>query len=120
MRLIVIGIIVLTVIGVAINAASMTGNANTLGSGSSTVPHCQVRKYSIAASDTISSVNADVRCDTTGSYNVTATVTSGAASGMGTTSASLTGGSTSTVSVAISPSVSISSSTYNVDVLIKK
>ena len=52
-------------------AASMTGTVKTLGGGSSSVPHCQVLDYDIAASDTITSVNANVECDIGGTYKPT-------------------------------------------------
>ena len=92
----------------------------TQGAGSDSVPHCQVQDYDIAASDTISSVNTQVECDLTGSYNVTATVTSGASTGDGQQAASLTAGTPLTVSVAISPSVAITGDACNVEVLLKK
>ena len=87
----------------------------SLGGGTATVPHCQVLDYYIAASDTISSVNARVLCSVGGNYNVTAAVGSGASSGTGQNSATLTADTPQTVSVSISPSVSIGNSTYNTD-----
>ena len=102
-------------------AASITGTARALGGGSDTVPHCQVQKYDIAASDTISSVNVRVECDITDTYPVDVTVTSGASSGSGqTTGVGLTADTPATVGVTISPSVSIGSSTYDVEVFLTR
>ena len=97
-----------------------TPTAKGLSGGSDNVTHCQVIDYDIAASDTISSVNANVECDITGSYNVDATVTSGASTGNGTTAASLTANTPLVVAVTISPSVSIGSSTYDADIQVKE
>lgn len=80
------------------------------------MPHCQVIDYSIAASDTISSVNAQVVCTVGGSYNVTAAVSSGASNGSGQNSATLSADVPQTVAVSISPSVAIGSSTYDADI----
>lgn len=120
MRRLVLLLAMLVIAGTAVYAASMTGTAKMLGGGIDTVPHCQALHYDIAASDTITSINAQVKCDVTGSYNVTATVTSGVNSGSGQTAASLTANTAATVAVTISPSVAISSSNYSADILVKK
>ena len=119
MRPFVIGIVVLLLVSSVAYAASMTGTVKTLGGGSSSVPHCQVLDYDIAASDTITSVNANVECDIGGTYKVSASVNSGACSGE-TTGVVLTGGTPLVVAVSISPSVTISGSTYDVDLQVKK
>lgn len=117
MRTLVLGMTLLVLVATLAYAAPMTmDSVDTLGGGAGTVAHCQVLDYDIAASDTITSVNANVECDVTGSYTVNATVTSGASSESGSTPASLTAGNPLTVAVTISPSVTIGSSTYNVDV----
>ena len=103
-------------------AASITGTAKALGGGTDSVPHCQVQKYDIPASDTISSINVRVECDITGTYDVDVTVTSGASSGSGqTTGVSLTADIPFTVTnITISPSVAIGSSTYDVEVFLTR
>ena len=102
-------------------AASITGTAKALGGGTDSVPHCQVQKYDIPASDTISSINVRVECDITGTYDVDVTVTSGASSGSGQNAGvSLTADTPSTVGVTISPSVAIGSSTYDVEVFLTR
>ena len=103
-----------------ISSANITSTTRLLGAGSDSAPHCQVQDYDIAASDTISSINTQVGCDLTRSYNVTATVTSGASTGDGQQAASLTAGTSLTVAVAISPSVAITGDAYKVEVLVKK
>ena len=109
--------LVVAVATVADSASFSMGTIKTLGGGSDTVAHCQVLDYSVAASDTISSVDAQVVCTKGGSYNVTATVTSpGASTGTGQQSATLTADAPQSVTVAISPSVLIGSSTYDADV----
>lgn len=120
MRLLVVGVILVVMAATGAFSASMTGSSKPLGGGSDTVPRCQVLEYSIAASDTISSVNAQVKCDTTGSYTATTTVASGAASGSGQTAVSLTANTAAAVAITISPSVAISGSSYNVDLLMKR
>ena len=100
----------------AYSASISMGTIKKLGGGTDTVAHCQVLDYSVAASDTISSVNANVECTQGGSYNVTATVTSGASNGTGQSAASLTADTPQIVAVTISPSVAIGSSTYDADV----
>jgi hypothetical protein len=118
LRAIVIGIVGLVVLLTATvaYAAGMTGNFRSVGSGTDSVPHCQVLSYSIAAADTITSVSPQVKCTVGGSYTVEVTVTSGVNSGTGSAAASLTADTPATVAVAISPSVTIGSSTYSVDV----
>ena len=102
-------------------SASITGTARALGGGSDSVPHCQMQKYDIAASDTISSINVRVECDITGTYIVDVTVTSGASSGSGQTiGVGLTADTPATVGVTISPSVTIGSSTYDVEVFVTR
>ncbi|MCH7713487.1 MAG: hypothetical protein IIC99_07675 [Chloroflexi bacterium] len=110
-------IMFLVVLGatMAYAAPISVGVIKSLGGGTAAVPHCQVLNYSIAASDTISSIDAQVQCSVSGNYNVTATVTSGT-SGSGQNSATLTADTPQTVTVAISPSVSIASSTYDADI----
>ena len=83
MRHAAIGIFLFVLIGIVIYTASMTGTSGMVGGGSDSVPHCQVLYYSIAVSDIISSVNANVECDIMDSYTVTASVTSGASTGSG-------------------------------------
>ena len=119
MRPFVIGIVVLVLVSSVAYAASMTGTVKSLGGGSSSVPHCQVLDYDIAASDIISGVNANVECDIGGTYKVSASVNSAAGSGEA-TGIVLTGGIPAVVAIAISPSVSISGSTYDVDLQVKK
>ena len=100
-------------------AAGMTGTFRSVAGGTDSVPHCQVLNYSIAAADTITSVDAQVKCTVTGSYTVEATVTSGA-SGSGSAAASLTANVPLTVAVTLGSSVTIGSSTYNVDVRVTR
>ena len=119
MRPFLLGIVVLLLVSSVAYAASMTGTVKSLGGGSSSVPHCQVLDYDIAALDTISSVNANVECDVGGTYKVTASVNSGAGSGE-TTGVVLTAGNPSPVTIGISPEVTISGSTYDVDLQVKK
>ncbi|MBI2936081.1 MAG: hypothetical protein HYY31_04660 [Chloroflexi bacterium] len=121
MRIKVLGILVIGILAATgVFSASMTGSTKMLGGGSDNVAHCQVLDSTIPASDTISSVDANVKCDLTGSYNVTATVTSGASSGSGQGAASLTANVAQVVAVSISPSVTIGSSTYTADVLVQR
>ena len=113
----------LVVLAASIAYAAPFGTAPTtknLSGGTDNVGHCQVQEDDIAASDTITSINAKVECDITGSYNVTATVTSGASNGTGTSAASLTAGTPLTVAITISPSVTIGSSTYDADIQVKR
>ena len=119
--IVIVGFLVVLAASIAYAAPfGSTPTTKTLSGGTDTVAHCQVQDYDIAASDTISSVNTQVECDVTGSYNVSATVTSGASTGSGTTPASLTAGTPLTVAVSISPSVSIGSSTYDADIQVKR
>ena len=98
-----------------------TPTTKTLSGGTDNVAHCQVIDYDVAASDTISSVNANVECDLGGSYNVDATVTSpGASTGTGTGPVTLVANTPQVVAIAISPSVTIGSSTYNADIQVKR
>ena len=108
--------LVVAVATVAYSASITMGTIKTLGGGSDTVAHCQVLDYVVAASDTITSVDAQVVCTKGGNYNVTAAVTSGASSGSGQNSATLSADTPQTVTVGISPSVTIGSSTYDADV----
>ena len=80
MRRLVIGLTLLVLIATAAYAAPMSGTVKAVGGTTVSVPHCRVLDYAIAASDTISGVNANVKCDTTASFNVNATVNSGASS----------------------------------------
>lgn len=117
--IVIVGFLVVLTASVAY-ATALSPVVKALGGGTATVPHCQVLDYDIAASDVISSVNANVECDVSGTYNVKATVTSGS-SGTGTTSSvSLTANTPLVVAVSISPSVTIGSSTYNVDIEVTK
>ena len=117
MRTLILGITLLVLVASLAYAAPMTvGTIGVLGGGTDTVAHCQVLNYDVAASDTITSVNANVECDVTGSYTVNATAISGASSGSGSSAASLTANTPLTVAVTISPSVSIGSSTYDMDI----
>ena len=119
MRLLIIGAMLVMVVTVGAYSAAITGTAKTLGGGTDNVAHCQVIDYDIPAADTITTINANVECDLTGSYTVDATVTSGA-SGTGQTATSLTAGTPLVVAVGISPNVTIGSSTYTVDVRVKR
>ena len=119
--IVIVGFLVVLTASIAYAAPfSTTPTAKTLSGGTDNVAHCQVQDYDIAASDTISSVNTQVECDITGSYNVDVTVTSGASSGSGSTPASLTAGTPLTVAVTISPTVSIGSSTYDADIQVRR
>ena len=94
-------------------------SVKAIAGASMTVPHCTVLYHSIAASDTITSVTANVVCDTSATFDVNATVTSGS-SGTGTTSTAFTADVTSTVAITISPSVTIGSKTYDVDINVRR
>ena len=121
MRALIIGISLLVLVATLAYAAPMTaGTIKTLGGGTDTVAHCQVLDYDIAASDTITAVNANVECDVTGSYTVNATVTSGASNNSGQAAASLTADTPLVVAVTLGASVSIGSQTYYADVSITK
>lgn len=113
-------VIILVLMTTLVYTAAMSGTAKSLGGGIDSVPHCQVSGYNIAALDTISTVNATVECSITGSYTVSATVTSGASSGSGQTAASLAADTPQSVSITISPSVTITSSTYSVELKVKR
>ena len=102
------------------HATPLTSTISAIGGATATVPHCQVQDYYIAANDTISTVNALVECDTTGTYKVSATVTSGASGSGETTGVSLTADIALSVAVSISPSVTIGSQTYDVDIQVTK
>ena len=116
-NLAIILFLVAAVATTAYSASISMGTIKALGGGSDTVAHCQVLAYSIAASETITSVDAKIVCTEGGSYNVTATVTSpGASTGSGQNSATLSADTPQTVTVTISPSVTIGSSTYDADV----
>ena len=79
MRRLVIGLTLLVLIATAAYAVPISvGTVKAVGGTTISVPHCRVLDYYIAASDTISAVNANVKCDTTASFNVSATVHSGA------------------------------------------
>ena len=121
MRTLILAMTLLVLVATLAYAAPMTaGTIKTLGGGTDTVAHCQVLDYDIAASDTITAVNANVVCDVTGSYTITATVTSGASNSSGQAAASLTANTPLVVAVTLGASVSISSSTYYADVHITK
>ena len=120
MRLVVIGIALLLLVTTGGYATALTtGTISALGGGSSNVAHCQVVDYDVAVSDTISSVNANVECDLTGTYSVDATVTSGSSGSGQTTGVSLTAGVPLVVAITISPSVTISATTYSADIQVK-
>ena len=74
-----------------------------------------MQDYDVAASDTITAVNALVECDISGTYTVDATVTSGS-SGSGQNSASFTAGVPQSVAITLGSSVGITASTYDVAV----
>ena len=81
----------------------------SLGGTTVSAPHGRVLDYEIAASDTISGVNAKVKCDATGSINVNATADSGASSKSGSSGLiALTADVPQVVDIGISPSVTIS------------
>ena len=117
-RFVLITIALMLVATGAFSASITTGTIKMLGGGADSVGHCRVLDYDVAASDTISSVNANVECDLGGSYTIEVTVNSGAST-TGQTAASLTANTPQVVAVTISPSVSISGATYNVDVRVK-
>ena len=118
MRLIMTVVVFLLLVTGVASSAAMTGTAGTVGGGSDTVPHCQVLDYDVAASDTISSVNAQVVCDESGSFTVTASVNSGA--GTGQQGVALTADIAAGVSIAISPSVGISGSACTVSLQVQR
>ena len=122
MRLAIAAIIIMVLAGTAVYAAPFgsTPTVNALAGGTTTVPHCQVLDFSIAASDTITSVNTNVVCDTTDSFNVDATVNSGASSGSGSTLVEFTADLTEPVVVGISPSVAIGSQVYDIDINVRR
>ena len=119
MRPFVAGIVVLLLVSSIAYAASMTGTVKSIGGGTDTVPHCQVLDYVIAASDTISSINAQVECDVAGTYTVTASVNSGA--GSGSLGVTLSANTPATVTgITITPSVTITGSSYTADIQVKR
>lgn len=122
MRLALVAIIVLVLGGTLAYAAPFgsTPTVNALAGGTTNVPHCQVLDFNIAASDTITAVNANVVCDTTASFNVKATVNSGAASESGSTLVAFTADVTETVAVGISPPVSIGDNAYDIDINVRR
>ena len=95
-----------------------TPTVKALAGGTASVPHCQVLDFSIASSDTITSVNTNAVCDVTDSFNVNATVISGA-SGSGSTLVAFTTDVTEAVAVSNS-SVSIGSQVYDVDINVRR
>ena len=122
MRLAIVAMMVM-VLGGTLAYAAPFGSAPTvkaLAGGTTNVPHCQVLDFSIAASDTITSVNANVVCDTSDSFNVNATVASGASSESGSTLVAFTADVPEAVAVSISPSVTIASQAYNIDVNVRR
>ena len=117
MRYLVIAITLVVIVATLAYAVPLgTVTVKAIGGGSDNVAHCQVQDYDIAASDTITSINAKVECDITGSYNVTATVTSGASNGSGQSAVSLTAGVPQTVGITLGSSVTIGSQTYDADI----
>jgi len=79
MRRLVIVLTLVVLIATAAYAVPISvDTVKALGGVTVSVAHCRVLDYNIAANDTISGVNANVKCDTTASFNVTATVHSGA------------------------------------------
>ena len=122
MRYLILAIVLVVLVATVAYAAPFgtTPTVKALVGGTDNVAHCQVIDYDVAVSDIISSVNANVECDLSGSYNVDATVTSGASNTTGTAPVTLTANTPQVVAVAISPSVTISSSTYNADVQVKR
>ena len=122
MRLAIVAMIVMVLGGTLAYAAPFgsTPTVKALAGGTATVPHCQVLDFNIAASDTITSVNANVVCDTSDSFNVNATVTSGASSGSGSTLVAFTADVTEAVAVSISPSVVIGNQVYDIDVNVRR
>lgn len=117
--LVLIGILVLS--SSAVYAASIPStNVRPMGGGSDSVPRCQVRQYTIAASGSISSISTTVRCTAGGSYSVSATFKSGASSGSGSVTAALSANTNTNISIPISPSVSISGNAYSVVFTFKK
>ena len=117
MKFLVIAITLVAMVATLAYATPLGSVAvKAIGGGTDNVAHCQVQNHDIAASDTITSINAQVECDLTGSYNVTATVTSGASNGSGQSAASLTADTPLTVAISISPSVTIGSQTHDADI----
>ena len=121
MRRLVIGLTLLVLIATAAYAAPMSvGTVKAVGGVTISVPHCQVLNYYIAASDTISGVNANVSCDTTASFNINATVNSGASSESGSSGLiAFTADVPQLVAIAISPSVTISGQAYDAVVTVR-
>ena len=121
MRLVIAAMIIMVLAGSLAYAAPFgsTPTVKALAGGTASVPHCQVLDFSIAASDTITSVNANVVCDVTDSFNVNATVYSGASSGSGSTLVAFSTDVTEAVAVSNS-SVTIGSQAYNVDINVRR
>lgn len=122
MRLAIAAMIIMVLGGTLAYAAPFgsTPTVKALAGGTTTVSHCQVLDFSIAASETITSVNTNVVCDTTDSFNVNATVNSGASSGSGSTLVAFTADVTEGVAVSISPSVAIGSQAYDIDINVRR
>ena len=123
MRLAIAALVIMVLAGTMAYAAPFgsTPTVNALAGGTTSVPHCQVLDHSIAASDTISSVNAKVVCDTSASFNVNATVNSpGASAGSGTTLTAFTADVSQVVAITLGQSVSIGSQAYNIDVNVRR
>ncbi len=104
----------------AIFAAHIPGSAGRLGAGSDTVSLCKVTSYTVNSTGPISSVNATMVCSVTGTYNITATVTSGPGYGTGTRTSQGLSTTPATFSISISPSVTITGGAYNVEFSIRK
>ena len=123
MRLAIVATIIMVLGGTLAYAAPFgsTPSVKALAGGTASVPHCQVLDFTVAASDTISTVNANVVCDATGSFNVKATVNSpGATSRSGTTLVAFTADVTEAVVVTLGQSVSIGSQAYDIDINVRR
>ena len=119
MRRLILGLFIFAAMVTAAYASPMTGTVKALGGATTSVAHCQVLYYSIPASDTITTVNANVECDTTASFTVNASIHSGATTGTGSNAASFTAGTPQVVTISISPSVPITSQTYDATFTVK-
>ena len=114
-KFVAVGVVLAALIVVgAIYSSGMTGSAKALGGGGDGVALCQVRSYTISTSGPITSVTPTVRCNVSGTYTVSATVTSGPSSGLGSASQALAANTNTAVAITIGPSVPITGSAYNV------
>jgi hypothetical protein len=116
LKLLLIGILALVGLAGMAYSASLSATDNSIAGGADTVAHCKVTRSdsTISNGGVISSLSPMVTCDQTGTYTISYTLTSGAATRTGSKSISLTANVPASTSLPVSPTLSVVGKTYTV------